>query len=85
LHNAYKKAQPVLPSVNEEELKKQFPVTFLHYIMMLVKCYDPDNPEFGLSDSAGFHVDVEWLDPVSGFERFLIQMGAHPDDRKRLH
>lgn len=45
------------------------------------RCSDPDHRDFKHYGGRGIRVCPEWNDPLTGFVRFLSDMGERPSDR----
>lgn len=62
-----------LPTLNK--------LTYISWMMMKRRCYFPDHVAYKHYGGRGIHVCEQWLDPKTGFETFLRDMGPRVSTR----
>jgi hypothetical protein len=75
---------------NQEYLTRMLPKTYMGYLDLLRRCYDPAFEGYQEGGAQAMRVSKEWLDLETGFVAFVEDVGPCPSDytrtaRDRLH
>lgn len=68
---------------DQEYLSRMLPKTYLGYLELLRRCYDPAYRGYGDGGAKGMRVCDEWLDSETGFISFVNDVGPCPSDCER--